>query len=487
MNIKRPMLLSSLLAIVCVVAVYYCSLAIFAAIIALCGGLMLNLNKRQKVKMTVILFCVTLVVLSLGVSLLKIGSYERLSGEIISEELVINEQPYKGGNGFTAEAVCISGNTVGKADKIKLYFDNADLYVGDVVSARFEISPIKTTKYKASYYSENVFAVGYVEEISSVQTKNSWLCILPKLRRSINEILNAAPVSYQAGSLASAVTVGDKSGLSADFEDTVKAAGVSHVFVVSGMHLVILMGGLMSLFERLFYNKYFYATVSFFGVLLISVICGFTMSVIRAAVMYWLLAAAPLFGRDNDPLNSLGTTVCLVLVFTPYAIFSVAFQLSVLSTLGILLLTKFISDKLCSLLHIKRRLFIKVVEAVSVTVSATVMTAPVCVYYFGYLSTVALITNLLITHAVTYALLLNALGIITGLIFGIGHVSSDFIYLAGVLSEYSIKIINCFGNLPFSIVPLPRWTVIAFIIIALALVLLYLIDKKHKYILSRRV
>ena len=115
------------------------------------------------------------------------------------------------------------------------------------------------------------------------------------------------------------------------------------------------------------------------------------------------------------------------------------------------------------------------------------MTAPVCVYYFGYLSIVAIITNLLITYAVTYALLFNAIGIITGLVFGIGGLSTVFLYLAGILSEYSYSVINYLGALEFSVVPMPKWTVLAFIIIAAALVLLYLIDRKRKYIISRRV
>ena len=74
----------------------------------------------------------------------------------------------------------------------------------------------------------------------------------------------------------------------------------------------------------------------FIAVIIVSAVCGFTMSIIRAGVTYILIALSLVLGRSNTPANTLGAAVSLVLLNNPYAIFNVAFQLSVLSTFGIL-------------------------------------------------------------------------------------------------------------------------------------------------------
>lgn len=487
MRIKRPMLISAVLSLLCVVAVFYCKTAIFAAIIFLSLGLAANLFYFKNAKATIILLCTAMTIMSVAVSLFKIQTAENLSSKTISGDFVINDTPYHNGSCFVAEAICISSKDLSKGDKIRLYYDNATLNVGDKTGVSVKIYPIEYESLKKSLYSNNIYLTGYVSEFCGVKTKDSFICFLPVLRKNIKDVLNVAPTSYEAKAVASAILVGDKGQLGSDFEDLIKRAGVSHVFVVSGMHLVILMGGLLKAVERIFYNKYFFTLISLFGVFMISLICSFTMSILRAAVMYMILSAAPLFSRDNDALNSVGTAVCLISFFSPFAIFSVAFQLSVLSTLGILTLTDFISEKIINALKLKNKKPNSLITAVAVSLSATVMTAPVCVYYFEYLSTVAIITNILITYIISYMLLYNAIGILVGLIFGSGFISSAFLYIAGVLSKYSINVIKDFGSLNFNTIPIPKESAIVFFIIAVILVIISRLDKLRNYIISRRI
>jgi len=487
MKIKRPMLIAALLCIVCVIAVFYCQIAIFAAIFFVAIAIALNFFKFKNAKFTVILFMSVVIIISLSFSLLKIKKAETISEKRVSESFVITSSPYFNGSNFSADAVCLSDNTLKKGDKIRLYYKGGDLKVGDTCFAKIELSSTADSDYKSSFYSEGIYLSGYIKEFKKVSNDSSFLCFLPRLRKSINEVMNKASISYEAKSVTKAITVGDKNEFTTSFENDVKAAGVSHVFVVSGMHLVILMGSFLKLVTRVMYNKYYYALLSFSGVIIISLICGFTMSIMRAAVMYLLMTIAPLLGRDNDPLNCLGATVCFLTIASPYTIFSVAFQLSAAATFGILFLTDFINEKLCEIFNIKNIFLLKLVEMMSVTISATVMTAPVAIYHFELLSTVALITNLLITHAITYALLLSAIGIVVGLIFTPSFLSSAILYAGGVLSEYSITIIKYFASLPMSSLNLPRVSAIVFVLLIVLLVLYKNIDKKQRYILSRRV
>lgn len=487
MKLKRPLIFSAFICTICVIAVFYCKTAIFAAIIFGAIAVVLNVICFKNGKISVILLCIGATVFSLGVTAVKINYNNTLLENCVYEKFVINSSPYYNGKNFSAEAVSVSSNTLSFGDKVMIYYDNSDLQVGDTVFATVKIQPVKNNGYKMNLYSKNIFFSGYAQDFKKLSNESSVLCFLPKLRHKIGQILLKSPVSYQAKSVASAITVGDKNDLTYGLEEDIKSAGVSHVFVVSGMHLIILMGGLTKLLKIGFYNKRIYVAVLLFGVVIIALICGFTMSIIRAAVMYLLCVVSPIYNRDNDAVNSLGGAVCIILAFSPYAVFSVAFQLSVLSTLGILLLTDFISEKTCSVLRIKKRFSKEIVSLMSVTVAATVMTAPVCVYHFGYLSVVAIVTNLLITHAVTYTLLLNALGIVFGLILSPCWVSSAFIYLGSWLSEYSIAVIRYFANLPVSTMRLPRQAVVAFVVLVALLVLYKTVDEKYKYKIKRGI
>lgn len=487
MKIKRPMLLCASLCIIIVIAVYYCKTAIFAAIFFVAIAAVANILKFKNAKTTALLLLLSVVIGSASISLVKIGKAEAFSGKTVSESFVITNQPSNSGSLFFADAVCLTDNTLKKGDKIRLSYKGGDLKTGDTLFAEVKLSPIENNEFKAASYSKGIYVSGYIKEFREVSNDLSFLCFLPRLRRSINDILSAAPISYGAKSSVKAITVGDKNDFTLIFEDEVKRAGVSHVFVVSGMHLMVLIASFLKLITKAMYNKYFYAILSFLCVMLFCLICGFTMSVMRAAVMYLLLAIAPLFSRSHDPLNSLGAAVLILTVISPYTIFSIGFQLSAAATLGILLLFEFISQKLCAVFRVENRFLKKFVDLISVTLSATVMTAPIAVYHFEFLSTVTVITNLLISFAITYAMLLSAIGILAGLIFAPFSISSALLYLGGLLLEYSIRVIKYFAALPFSTVSLPRYTAIIFVILAALLVIYKAIDQKELHIISRRV
>lgn len=487
MKIKRPMLLAATLCITCVIAVFYCKSAIFAAIFFAATALFVNIFKLKNAKITVVILMFVTVIFSTSFSLLKIGMAETLYGKTVKESFVIINSPYYSNDVFSAEAVCLSDNVLKKADKISLRYDNADLEVGDVFVAEVKLKTVSDDTYKSNYYSKGIYIGGYIKDFEMRSDDSSFLCLLPKLRKNIKEILISSPISYEAKSVAAAITIGDRNDFVLAFEDEIKAAGVSHVFVVSGMHLVVIVGTFLKLLTRLTYNKYCYAFLSFFCVMMFCLICGFTTSVLRAAVMYLLLAAAPLFGRDNDPLNSLGGTVCILSAISPYTILSIGFQLSATATLGILLLSEFISQKLCQAFNIKGGLLSGLAEMTAVTVSASVMTAPIAIYHFGVLSTVALATNLLIAYTITYSLLINAIGIMTGLVLGSGYLSSAILYVGSLLSEYSVYVIKYFSALPFSTAELPRCSAAIFVLLAVLLVVYKCLSEKEIRILRRRV
>ena len=186
-----------------------------------------------------------------------------------------------------------------------------------------------------------------------------------------------------------ALLTGDRSYFSDTFYNNVKAAGVAHVMVVSGMHLAVIVSFLTYFLNKLFYNRYLKAFIIFITVIAIFAVCGFTMSMLRAGITYILIALALLLNRQSKSENNLGTAVSVILLFNPLIVFNVAFQLSVLSTFGILVVAIPIIEFITQNKIIKLRPLSALTSSAIISVSALLFTLPVTILVFGYVSNMA--------------------------------------------------------------------------------------------------
>jgi len=143
---------------------------------------------------------------------------------------------------------------------------------------------------------------------------------------------------------------------------------------------------------------------------LFAALAGFTPSVIRACIMQILMLLALLIHREYDPPTALSFAVLLILIVNPFSITSVSLQLSAACIAGMFLFSGRISKYL---LHEKRlgpakgkslksRLIRWFVGSVSVSLSTMVFTTPLCGAYFGTISLVGVVTNLLTLWLVSF-------------------------------------------------------------------------------------
>ena len=116
-----------------------------------------------------------------------------------------------------------------------------------------------------------------------------------RLQQKLSESLRRA-MHRDTGGVLAAMTVGDRSRLSAQLRSAYRGAGLSHVLVVSGMHVSILCGNVFgSVFgrrrrERSYRSRRVKALFTAFLALLLAGVTGFTPSVCRAAVAVWVSA-----------------------------------------------------------------------------------------------------------------------------------------------------------------------------------------------------
>ena len=234
-------------------------------------------------------------------------------------------------------------------------------------------------------------------DVTIRRDESRWQDNVAKIRKEIKTILKTVfpPDAYP---FAKALLLGDTSDLSYAVDTDLKISGVRHVVAVSGLHISIVFGllSMVTLRKRLLTVLVGYPLLFFFGAL-----TGFTPSVVRACLMWGLVLLARLVDREYDGPTSLSFAVLVMLILNPLVIASVGFQLSVASVAGIFLFSDGIMLWLRSFCgEIRgRNLWAWLIRgstaSAAVTLGATVLTTPLCAYYFGMVSLVGLVTNLL--------------------------------------------------------------------------------------------
>ena len=280
-----------------------------------------------------------------------------------------------------------------------------------------------------------------------------------------------------------ALTTGDKSLLSDSFLLNVKTTGISHIIVVSGMHLSIIMSAVFWCLDGLFYNKYVRSLLSTAFVILIFAVCGFTMSITRAGAMFIIAGLAPVFNRDNDSLSSLLTAVTAVLIGAPFAIVNISFQLSVLSTLAIIWVVPFYYRVIVERFNISSKILKAVTSVLLCSIFAIIFTLPVTIKSFGFVSLVSPLTNLLITYPVTIALVANIVALLLFVLPIIKFLSYPLFLIADLCTKFIIVTVNTISKLPITVAVLPKsafWWSIMLIVAVIGYMYFYQYKKRKR-------
>ncbi len=135
--------------------------------------------------------------------------------------------------------------------------------------------------------------------------------------------------------MLNAMLFGDRAGLNHTLRLGFERTGSFHLFVVSGMHVALVAGGIFWFARRLRLREWM-ATVATIGLTGgYAVLTGFGPPVQRALWMTSIFLVARLLSRERSVLNALGAAAMGVLVLDPAALFTASFQMTFLAIVSI--------------------------------------------------------------------------------------------------------------------------------------------------------
>lgn len=288
----------------------------------------------------------------------------------------------------------------GRTYPVCAYLDGEEtIQAGDRIqgSFRFRVTTPDGAEAATYHQGNGIFLLAYQEDQIQVSrgVDSSWRTIPARLRRTLVNVLNRS-LDPDTLPFAKALLLGDTDDLNYGVDTALKVSGIRHVAAVSGLHVSILVGLLTMVTFR---KRYLLTLVGLPVLAIFAAAAGFTPSVTRACIMSALMLLAQLGNREYDGPTALSAACLLMLLANPLVITSVGFQLSVSSVAGIFLISPRIRGWLLSHLRQKeaweKRAAGWLAGSVSVSLGATVMTAPLCAGYFGMVSLIGPLTNLL--------------------------------------------------------------------------------------------
>ncbi len=174
--------------------------------------------------------------------------------------------------------------------------------------------------------------------------------------------------------------------------DRFSRLGLTHIIAISGLHVAIFLACLIWLLRRFGLTRETYLLAALALVPLYIAVTGASPSIVRAGLMAMIGLYAAYRNRLKDGLHIALIAGVGMLVWNPYYLLDVSFQLSFLVTLGLILGV----PQMNKLLPVKR---VKLRGALSITVVAQLISFPLSIYYFNQFSLLSFAANFALVPA----------------------------------------------------------------------------------------
>lgn len=403
--------------------------AIVAGILGLFAATLFVKPLRARIRRTVLPAVLLASSLAFGVSALyfgifcgKIAEYKGSEHEITGVVYEVqSENVYSGRYKLNVQSVN------GKKARFKalLYTTyNAALSDGDEISVNAVGSDISAyTRYfdYRTYARSQGIEIAFENNVPGSivfigSERGGPLYLLRELNRSIAKALSQYFEGDRLG-LVSALILGDRSELSDAVKRDFTRAGLPHMLAISGMHLSVIITLLSAFLDFCRIGAIGKRTLLFVSILFYMLLTGMPASVVRASLMFFIALAAQALMRVADPVTSLLFSGALMLLVSPAAVVDIGFLLSFTTTLGITTLGAAFSEKIKALRnkndktgsgHIVLTELLSVLVNISCTFSAILFSLPVVWIFFGRISLVSVLTNLIFEYPLAIIISLSA-------------------------------------------------------------------------------
>ncbi len=266
-----------------------------------------------------------------------------------------------------------------------------------------------------------------------------------ELRRKLVGKFHQHIPDKDAAAFASTLILGYRAELSREIINAYSRTGTMHVLSVSGMHVGIVflvLNFLMKFMSKTQAMRLLRAVLIISTIWFYAMLTGFSAPASRSAVMLSFIVLGKAINRNQNTYNLIAVSAFFLLLYNPFYLMDVGFQLSYLAVAGLV----YFQPKIYQCLHLENRIADWVWAYCALSLAAQLATFPISIYYFHQFPVYFLLSNLVIV--VPVALMMYA-----GILLMISPFDGSFYYLGQglyYLISYTNDILFYIESLPWS-------------------------------------
>lgn len=388
----------------------------------------------------------SLVLLGAALSLLTIGAFRMALSDALWQEQshwasrsagtyegIVMEEPLvqKGEEGYARYALALvsiryADGTLQPLSGTCYLYDQKEtrhFHPGDRLYAEGEMSPIRlyqnpgkidlTGRYRSRHllgrlYLKEGMHPSFAGESGTYRTER----FSSEMKQSLKETFAPYMDPVRLSILMTLLFGGNYNDIPEEVMTSFSATGIIHILSVSGSHVALLFGFLYLLGRWLSLPRRLVILPAILLVLFYAVLSGLVPPVIRAAVMGILSVVGIFLDRERATLNLLGAAVFGMLLWDPYYVYDVSFQLSVGASAGILLFYRPIL-RWMSPFH-KLPKWVK--EGIALSTAAQLLTIPIMLYDFHRFPVYFIFANLFVTPFLEWVIIAGLIAALVSLL-----------------------------------------------------------------------
>lgn len=302
----------------------------------------------------------------------------------------------------TVDKIWIAGKSQLSKGRVLLYLQREKLAkpkVGDILLIKNAPTLIEAPKnpfefdYQQYMRFQNVEYQYFLNEINVVKKgyqQPFWLISWAiTINQRADEILTKYIQHKTAYGVANAMILGLRDDLDNNLIQAYSAAGAIHVLSVSGLHVGVIYGVLYALLAFLRRRNQPFSNALFVIIILsllwfYAFVTGLSSPVLRSTLMFSIFLIADVWKKDQNAYNTVAFSAFMLLLWNPYFVFNVGFQLSYLAVFGMI----YFQPLLNPIIIIDKKknwvywLLDRLWKVTTVAVAAQIATLPITIYYF---------------------------------------------------------------------------------------------------------
>jgi len=380
-------------------------------------------------------------------------SYHTLGGYIVNEPDVRNGiarlkirtiTAYENGRALNVSGDLLLAIQLDSLKPVHLQYGNELL----IRAEAFEIEPPYNPhefNYKSWLANQNIYHQAFVQQNQIIKTGmnkgNSIIRIALELRQRMVNKYKELLVNPESIHIASTLILGYRAELDQETLDIYSRTGTIHALSVSGAHVGLIYAIIVALLS--FLNKGLKLKIfKFFLICTLiwsyAILTGLSPSVVRSAIMISVFTGAKTFVKTKNNYNILAFSAFCQLVYNPYSVFDVGFQLSYLAVFGLI----YLQPKIYQLWYFRNKVSDYLWKFTALSLAAQLFTFPLSIFYFHQFPLYFLLGNLFITVPLALMMYLGLIVLLPG--FGFLGVLLDWLII------YTNSGLKWIAELPFS-------------------------------------